>query len=50
VPRLGLTANLFLDPLGLLFAGMILGIGLLIVSTRASILPEERRLRASSHS
>jgi len=31
VPALGLAADLFLDPLGLLFAGLILGIGLLIV-------------------
>lgn len=31
LPSLGLNANFFLDGLGLLFAGMILGIGLLIV-------------------
>ncbi len=31
VPALGLSANFFLDGLGLLFAGMILGIGLLII-------------------
>jgi multicomponent K+:H+ antiporter subunit A len=31
VPAAGLHANIFLDPLGLLFAGLILGIGLLIV-------------------
>lgn len=31
VPPLGLSADLFLDPLGLLFAGLILGIGLLII-------------------
>ncbi len=31
VPSLGLNASLFLDPLGLMFAGMILGIGLLII-------------------
>ncbi|UZK66334.1 monovalent cation/H+ antiporter subunit A [Sphingomonas sp. M1-B02] len=31
VPMLGLDASLFLDPLGLLFAGLILGIGLLVV-------------------
>ncbi|MDP3405992.1 MAG: monovalent cation/H+ antiporter subunit A [Brevundimonas sp.] len=31
IPRLGLNLNLFLDPLGLMFAGMILGIGLLII-------------------
>jgi multicomponent K+:H+ antiporter subunit A len=31
VPAAGLAANLFLDPLGLMFAGLILGIGLLIV-------------------
>ena len=31
VPLLGLNLNLFLDALGLMFAGMILGIGLLII-------------------
>ena len=31
IPALGLNANYFLDPLGLMFAGLILGIGLLIV-------------------
>ncbi|MEH6664008.1 MAG: monovalent cation/H+ antiporter subunit A [Brevundimonas sp.] len=31
IPSLGLNANFFLDPLGLMFAGMILGIGLLII-------------------
>ncbi len=31
VPASGLAANFFLDPLGLFFAGLILGIGLLIV-------------------
>jgi len=31
VPSLGLDANFFLDPLGLMFAGLILGIGLLII-------------------
>jgi multicomponent K+:H+ antiporter subunit A len=31
VPLLGLNANFFLDDLGLLFAGLILGIGLLII-------------------
>jgi multicomponent K+:H+ antiporter subunit A len=31
LPGLGLDANFFLDGLGLLFAGMILGIGLLII-------------------
>lgn len=31
VPALGLSASFFLDPLGLLFAGMILGIGLLVI-------------------
>lgn len=31
IPALGLSASLFLDPLGLMFAGMILGIGLLII-------------------
>lgn len=31
IPLLGLNANFFLDGLGLLFAGLILGIGLLII-------------------
>lgn len=31
IPALGLNANFFLDGLGLLFAGLILGIGLLII-------------------
>ncbi len=31
IPSLGLHANFFLDGLGLLFAGMILGIGLLVI-------------------
>jgi multicomponent K+:H+ antiporter subunit A len=31
LPQLGLNANFFLDGLGLLFAGMILGIGLLVI-------------------
>ncbi|MDQ7812950.1 monovalent cation/H+ antiporter subunit A [Brevundimonas sp.] len=31
IPALGLDASLFLDPLGLMFAGMILGIGLLVI-------------------
>ncbi|MFN3943437.1 MAG: monovalent cation/H+ antiporter subunit A [Allosphingosinicella sp.] len=31
VPALGLGANFFLDPLGFMFAGLILGIGLLII-------------------
>jgi multicomponent K+:H+ antiporter subunit A len=32
LPSLGLNVNLFLDPLGLMFAGLILGIGLLIIT------------------
>ncbi|OYX34292.1 MAG: cation:proton antiporter [Caulobacterales bacterium 32-69-10] len=32
VPSLGLQAGVFLDPLGLLFAGLILGIGLLVIA------------------
>lgn len=32
LPALGLNVNLFLDPLGLMFAGLILGIGLLIIT------------------
>jgi multicomponent K+:H+ antiporter subunit A len=31
VPQLGLSVSFFLDGLGLLFAGMILGVGLLII-------------------
>jgi multicomponent K+:H+ antiporter subunit A len=31
LPQLGLDASFFLDPLGLLFVGLILGIGLLII-------------------
>lgn len=31
VPAIGLNASYFLDPLGLMFAGLILGIGLLII-------------------
>ena len=31
VPSLGLAANFFLDPLGLMFAGLIVGIGFLVV-------------------
>ena len=31
VPKLGLTVNFMLDGLGLLFAGLILGIGLFII-------------------
>ena len=38
VPTLGLNANLFLDPLGLLFAGLILGIGLLVMVYARSYL------------
>ncbi|SEN98937.1 monovalent cation/H+ antiporter subunit A [Palleronia pelagia] len=32
LPGLGMNANFFLDPLGLMFAGLILGIGLLIIA------------------
>ncbi len=31
LPQLGLNVNLFLDPLGFMFAGLILGIGMLII-------------------
>ena len=31
IPALGMSASLFLDPLGLMFAGLILGIGLLVI-------------------
>ena len=32
IPSLGLDASFFLDPLGLLFAGLILGIGVLVIA------------------
>jgi len=32
IPALGLDASFFLDPLGLLFAGLILGIGVLVIA------------------
>ena len=32
LPELGLNVNLFIDPLGLMFASLILGIGLLIIA------------------
>ena len=38
VPQAGLGASLFLDPLGLLFAGLILGIGLLVMVYARSYL------------
>ncbi|WP_230291338.1 monovalent cation/H+ antiporter subunit A [Croceicoccus sp. Ery5] len=38
VPAIGLNAHYFMDPLGLMFAGLILGIGLLIVIYAASYL------------
>lgn len=38
LPALGLNANFFLDGLGLLFAGLILGIGLLIILYARSYL------------
>ncbi|EPX83137.1 multisubunit potassium/proton antiporter, PhaA subunit/multisubunit potassium/proton antiporter [Rubellimicrobium thermophilum DSM 16684] len=42
LPALGLNASLFLDPLGLLFAGLILGIGLLVLLyARAYLHAEE---------
>lgn len=40
VPALGLDLTLMIDPLGLLFAGLILGIGLLVVIFAYSYLPE----------
>ncbi|PZX12925.1 multisubunit potassium/proton antiporter PhaA subunit /multisubunit potassium/proton antiporter PhaB subunit [Palleronia aestuarii] len=41
LPGLGMNANLFLDPLGLFFAGLILGIGLLIVAYARSYLSRD---------
>jgi len=38
IPALGLDLSLWLDPLGLLFAGLILGIGLLVVIYAAGYL------------
>ncbi len=38
VPAIGLNAHYFMDPLGLMFAGLILGIGLLIVIYAAHYL------------
>ncbi len=46
VPALGLDLALFLDPLGLLFAGLILGIGLLVmVYARSYLGPAEDWVR-----
>ncbi|SDE79387.1 monovalent cation/H+ antiporter subunit A [Limimaricola pyoseonensis] len=41
LPGLGLNANLFLDPLGFMFAALILGIGLLIVAYARYYLSRE---------
>ncbi len=41
IPALGLDASFFLDPLGLLFAMLILGIGLLVIVYAGSYLSEE---------
>ncbi|MFD2740279.1 monovalent cation/H+ antiporter subunit A [Sulfitobacter aestuarii] len=41
LPALGLNVNLFLDPLGLMFAGLILGIGLLIIAYARSYLSRD---------
>ncbi len=41
IPLLGLDLDLWLDPLALLFAGMILGIGLLVVIYAAGYLAKE---------
>ncbi|THH37037.1 monovalent cation/H+ antiporter subunit A [Aliishimia ponticola] len=42
LPQLGLSASFFLDGLGLLFAGMILGVGLLIIIyARYYLSPED---------
>ncbi|SFS09394.1 monovalent cation/H+ antiporter subunit A [Sphingomonas jatrophae] len=43
VPALGLDFSLWLDPLGLLFAGLILGIGLLVVIYAAGYLASAER-------
>jgi multicomponent K+:H+ antiporter subunit A len=46
IPALGLDASFFLDPLGLLFAGLILGIGLLVIIYAGSYLsPSEDSAR-----
>jgi len=46
VPAIGLNANLILDPLAFLFAGLILGIGLLIVIyARFYLAPEDPMAR-----
>ncbi len=46
VPAIGLTAAFFLDGLGLFFAGIILGIGLLIIAyARAYLAPGEDAAR-----
>ncbi len=41
IPALGLELSLWLDPLGLLFAGLILGIGLLVVIFAQGYLAKE---------
>jgi multicomponent K+:H+ antiporter subunit A len=41
VPALGLDASFFIDPLGLLFAGLILGIGLLVIAYAGAYLSDK---------
>lgn len=44
IPALGLDLSLWLDPLGLLFAGLILGIGLLVVVYAQGYLAADERV------
>ena len=46
LPQLGLNANFFLDPLGLMFAGLILGIGLLIIAYARAYLSRNDNMGA----
>ncbi|QIQ86911.1 monovalent cation/H+ antiporter subunit A [Erythrobacter sp.] len=41
IPALGLDASFFLDPLGLLFAGLILGIGVLVIAYASFYLSDK---------
>jgi multicomponent K+:H+ antiporter subunit A len=50
VPLLGLDFSLWLDPLALLFAGLILGIGLLVMIYAAAIWARRSQRRASCRS
>ncbi len=48
IPRIGLDVAFFVDGLGLFFAGIILGMGLLIIAYAAATSPPPRTRRASS--